>query len=118
MSVPDTFPHTGRWDSVGLDCAYCRHFVGPGSWPDREHVSRCGLHDLPLGIQLAADGYKDGEWFCRDFTAAPGSRAANLAVAHLERVRVNLRPRILYSFKPAGGDLGEHDFEELRARAR
>jgi len=118
MPVPDTFPHAARWDSVGLDCAYCEHFVGPECWPDDERVSRCGLHDLPLEIQLAASGYKDGEWFCRDFTAAPGGRAAKVAVGHLQRVRDNLQPQVLYRFMAGGGNLGEYAFEKLRAKAR
>jgi len=117
MAVTDTFPHTARWDSVGLDCAFCLHFVGPGSWPDGQRVSRCTLHDLSLDIELAPNGYKEGEWFCRDFTAGPDGRASMHAIAHLNRVRANLRPRVLYGFNGPDGTLKEHDFQELRALA-
>ena len=74
MTLKDTFPYTARWDSVGLDCSYCVHFIGPTSWPDKNHVSHCALHDLPLTIELGEDGFKQWEWFCRDFTYNLDSR--------------------------------------------
>lgn len=116
MPIPDTFPHSARWDSVGLDCTYCLHFIGPDSWPDRQGASRCAFHDLPLAIELAPDGYKDGEWFCRDFTAGSDGRVSKAALAHLDRVRANLRPRVLYTFDGPRGNLREHDFEQVRTR--
>jgi hypothetical protein len=118
MPIPDTFPHSARWDSVGLDCAYCLHCVGPASWPDGRQESRCALHDLPLAIELGPNGYKDGEWFCRDFRAGSDSRVSRAAVAHLDRVRATLDPNVLYAFDGPRRYLREHDFDQVRQPAR
>ena len=114
MSVRDTFPHTARWDSVGLDCSYCRHFSGPPSWPDVAGASRCGLHQLPLAIELGPDGYKQGEWFCRDFVQGDSKKASATAVRHLHLVRDDLAAEVLYGFSGTDGQLKEHSFGDLR----
>lgn len=114
MPVKDTFKYEARWDSVGLDCSDCRHFRAPSEWPDVERVSRCELHCVSLAIELAASGYKDMEWFCRDF--ADTGRAFPPAVAHLETIRQELAPRVLYRFYGADGYLVEHQMEQLEAR--
>jgi hypothetical protein len=116
MPIADTFPHAGHWDAVDLDCAYCTHFVGPQSWPDTARVSRCKLHDVPLTVQLAPTGYKEGEWFCRDFSKAPTSPVGSkAAIAHLEKLKPQLRPRILYGFHGADGNLKEYAMDDLQS---
>jgi len=67
MAMKDPFSYSARWDSVGLDCSNCQHFEGPSTWPDRKKVSKCKLHHLSLALELGRDGYKQGEWFCKDF---------------------------------------------------
>jgi hypothetical protein len=114
MPIKDTFKYDARWDSVGLDCSFCRHFRGPSEWPDTDRVSRCELHGVSLAIELAGSGYKDLEWFCRDF--ADTGRAFPPAVAHLEMLRDELEPRILYRFYGNDGYLVEHRMEHLEAR--
>lgn len=115
MPVPDTFPYTARWDSVGLSCGVCLHFRGPEHWPDVARTSRCALHELPLIVQLAPSGYMEGEWFCRDFE--DNGRAHPPAVQHFRAIRESLQGGVLYQFYCPGGNLGERSFEELRRPA-
>ena len=107
----DTFPYEARWDSVGLDCSNCVHFRRPPSWPDVHRVSCCGLHKLSLAIELLAAGYKDGEWFCRDFRD-DGSGFPK-AVRHFEAERAGFAPGVLYNFYGPDGQLGETEFSAL-----
>ena len=114
MPVKNTFEYEARWDSVDLDCSFCHHFRGPSEWPDVASVSHCELHGVSLAIELAASGYKDMEWFCRDF--ADTGRAFPPAVAHLETMRQELEPRVLYRFHSTDGYLVEYRMEQLEAR--
>lgn len=113
MPVKDTFKYEARWDSVGLDCSDCLHFRGPSQWPDTARVSWCELHGVSLAIELGESGYKNMEWFCYDFADAG---AFPSAVAHLESVRQQLEPRVLYRFYGTDGYLVEHQMEQLEAR--
>ncbi|MES2490924.1 MAG: hypothetical protein V4607_14140 [Pseudomonadota bacterium] len=112
MAVRDPFSYTARFDSVGLDCAFCKHFNGPQKWPDTDKLSSCKKHGLTLTIELAANGYKEGEWFCRDF--ANNGRAFTKAVAELIPVQKELNPQILYRAHGKDGLLQEYPFEEVR----
>jgi len=114
MPVKDTFKYEARFDSVGLDCSSCQHFRGPTAWPDTARVSRCALHGVSLALELAASGYKQGEWFCQAF--ANSGRAFPPAVAHLETIRQELEPAILYRFYGAEGYLVEHRMDHLEPR--
>ncbi|HEV2104449.1 MAG TPA: hypothetical protein VGU27_01880 [Candidatus Eisenbacteria bacterium] len=130
MPIRDTFPHTARWDSVGLDCSDCVHFAGPPSWPDVERMSRCTLHRLSLAVELGPNGYKEGEWFCRDFAAralqergllhrlfgrsGTHTRASPDAVRHLNGIKPELQPHVLYGFHGEDGNLKECPFAQLR----
>ena len=111
MPVKDTFEYAARWDSVGLDCSDCRHFSGPTDWPDTARLSQCKLHGVSLAIELGDTGYKNMEWFCRDF--ADTGRAFPRAVSHLETIRQLLEPRVLYRFYGTDGYLVEHQMREL-----
>jgi hypothetical protein len=90
------------------------HFIGPKAWPDLTHWSRCALHDVLLEVELGADGYKEGEWFCRDFVASADGRASKAAVIHLQEIRDHLRSDVLYGFYGSDGNLREYEFKELR----
>ena len=131
MPVRDTFPYNARWDSVGLDCSYCRHFSGPVSWPDSGRVSCCRLHQLSLATELGPKGFKKGEWFCRDFapTAPPPppgiiarvfgrseARPSAAALRHLDEMRDHLQPDVLYGFYGGDGNLKECPFAQLRGQ--
>ena len=128
MPVRDTFPHTARWDSVGVNCVSCRHFSGPASWPDSDRVSCCRLHGLSLAFQLDDRGFVDGEWFCRDFATptveAPAgllkrvftrsmSPTSSAAVDHLAQIRDQLQASVVYGFYGRDGNLQERPFSEL-----
>jgi hypothetical protein len=111
MPLPDTFPYTARWDSVGLGCYCCAHFQGPDKWPDSARASRCALHGLSLTVELNASGFMEGEWFCRDFR--DNGKAHAPAVQHLNEIRGSLQAGVLYRLHRADGNLGEHRFDEL-----
>ena len=64
--MKDPFSHSSRWDSVGLDCDSCTH-VSKSEWPNKDQSYDCHLHNLSLRIEIAKNGYKEGEWFCVDF---------------------------------------------------
>lgn len=111
MPIKDPFSYSARWDSVGLDCSYCIHFVGPLTWPDRERTSHCGLHNVSLSIELAETGYKEGEWFCKDF--ANKGKENKKAIEELEKTRDSLLPKVLYGAYGKDGYLKEVPFEKL-----
>lgn len=112
--VQDTFPYVSRWDSVGLDCAGCTHFQGPPAWPDVNRVSACRIHELALDVELNPNGFKRGEWFCTAFAASAGGRTTAAALRHLDTLRNELRPDVLYGFYGSDGNLKEYPFSQLR----
>ena len=75
VPLKDTFAYTARWDSVGLDCSYCSHFVGPAEWPDKARESRCRFHRISLAVEIGRNGYKEWEWFCKNFEDIKHQRA-------------------------------------------
>ena len=111
MPVEDTFEYSARWDSVGLDCGYCIHFSGPNTWPDEDQISRCTLHGLSLALELNQRGYKQWEWFCKDFEDT--GKAFSEAVAHFRSIRNELSPGILYRLYGKDDKLLEFPFEEI-----
>lgn len=111
MPVKDPFSYSARWDSVGLDCSYCIHFVGPTAWPDVERTSHCGLHNVSLAIELATTGFKEGEWFCKDFV--DNCKANKKAIEEFEKTRDLFLPAVLYGAYGKEGFLKEVTFEKL-----
>jgi len=111
MPIRDTFKYAARWDSVGLDCSFCRHFREPAQWPDTAHVSRCELHGISLAIELGSNDYKNWEWFCKDFTDI--GRAFPPSVAHFQVIRQQFEPGVLYRFYGDDGNLVEYKMTEL-----
>jgi hypothetical protein len=112
MMVKDPFSYSARWDTVGVDCAYCVYFAGPPTWPDIQRSSHCGLHKVSLAIELGCNGYKEGEWFCRDFN--DNGRAYDKAIEELEAVKESLQTNVLYGAYGPGGCLKEIEFENLK----
>ncbi len=83
-----------------------------------------------MALELGPNGFKRGEWFCRDFADAGRVIPAGLlsrnfgdrphlatnhdALETLERIRADLLPDVLYEFGAPGSDLKEQPFSALR----
>jgi hypothetical protein len=122
MTIRDPFSYSDRWGSVGLDCSYCVHFAGPVTWPDTQRISHCTLHKVSLLIELIDNGYKDGEWFCKDFKDDGGLRTHNgggrinpLAQKEFDNIKDQLDPQKLYGAYGKNGNLKEYDFNDLKS---
>jgi len=111
MRTPDTFSYSARWDSVGLDCSYCTHFVGPEKWPDGSRISSCSFHKVSLAIELGKNGYKNWEWFCSNFSNNGSAHPS--AFAHLQKINHSLKPGVLYRLYSEDGYLIENDISKL-----
>jgi len=94
MTIKDPFSYSDRWDSIGLDCSDCTHQANADYWPNRQRDYKCGLHDVPLRVQLAMNGYKQGEWFCKDFEN--NGKANRDALKEFENIRPLLEVKMLY----------------------
>jgi hypothetical protein len=120
MPIRDPFSYSGRWDSVGLDCSNCVHFKEPKLWPDSQKLSHCKLHKISLSIELGKNGYKEGEWFCKDFQS--NGTANQKAVKEFQTVKDHLESRKLY--RAYGGAfngnavLKEYNFNNLKSSKR
>lgn len=114
MTIRDPFSYSARWDSVGLDCSYCIHFAGPATWPDAQRISHCALHKISLSIEIANDGRKVGEWFCKDFKDDGGGRTSPKAQKEFDNIKDKLEPQKLYGAYGKNGNLKEHSFNELK----
>ena len=112
-STFDNFPRAGRWDSVGLGCHTCKHFRGPPEWPDTKAFSACLLHRRGLVVELATDGYMEGEWLCHD--CLPTKRANTQAVQHLERTRDNIPVGLLFRLEVPNHEMRGIPLTELPA---
>lgn len=112
MAIRDFFSYSDRWDSVGIDCSYCAHFVGPASWPDKERMSHCAFHKVSLAIELRESGYKEGEWFCKEFKNND-KRTNPKALQEFENIRGQLDFQKLYGAYGKEGNLKEFDFKDF-----
>jgi hypothetical protein len=74
----DPFSHSARWDSVGLDCEFCKH-INSNDWPNEDSEYSCRLHAKSLRIEIGDRGYKVGEWFCSKFEDNGRSHPKSLA---------------------------------------
>lgn len=104
--IKDPFSYSARWDSVGLDCSFCKHFIGPETWPDEKRVSRCGYHNVSLAFQLREGNFKGGEWFCKHFL--DNGRAFPRAVREFKTIEADLEEDIVYGAYGEKGQLKEH----------
>ena len=111
MPIKDSFSYDARWNSVGLDCQHCRHFQGPENWPDKEGASFCKLHNKSLMIELNSNGYKEFEWFCKDFD--DNGSAYSKALQHFYEIRKGLSPGVLYRLYGKDGNLVEYRMKDL-----
>lgn len=46
----DIFSDFSRWDSIGLNCAGCKHFQAPPQGPDIDKQSRCEMYNISLAV--------------------------------------------------------------------
>lgn len=111
MPTKDTFSYEDRWDSVGLSCGTCRHQANNREWPNKNRNYRCGLHDVPLRVELNPTGYIQGEWFCKDFEDNGESHASS--VKHFMAIRETLPGNTLLGFYGSDGFLKEIPFSDL-----
>jgi len=111
MTVEDPISYSARWDSVGLDCSYCVHQANGDHWPNTERDYKCGLHNVPLRVQLMESGYKNGEWFCKDFEN--NGRANRKALKELKTILVLLQAGVLYGCYGQDHLLKEVPFKKL-----
>lgn len=108
--MKDPYSYAARWSSIGLDCSNCEHFRGPDTWPDKHRVSECTLHGLSLAVQLNEENYKQGEWFCANFSNV--GTANQIAVREFESIRPQLRTTVLYGGYGNNSELVEIEFHE------
>jgi hypothetical protein len=111
MMIEDTFSYSDRWDGFDIDCSACTHEANGDHWPNTERDNKCGLHNVPLRIELRESGYKEGEWFCRDFEN--NGKAYPKAMKELESMRTLLQVRVLYGCYGQNHLLKEVPFEKL-----
>jgi len=106
----DPFSYSSRWDSVGLDCSNCKYFGEPDKWPDMDKQTKCLFHNISLQRQIGTNGYKEGEWFCKDFNNV---NAQPKALAEFKFIKENLCANILYGVYGKGKQLIEIEFGNL-----
>lgn len=108
--MKDPFSYSARWDSVGLDCAFCVH-QSEVEWPNKKRDYSCRLHEMSLAVTIAKNGFKEGEWFCSSFGS--NGEANPKAVKELISIKDLLNPNILYGAYGENGNLKEIPFSEL-----
>jgi len=108
--MKDPFSYSARWDSVGLDCAFCK-YEKEVEWPNKDRDYSCISHGIALVATIAEDGFKEGEWFCSSFEN--NGKANNKAINELNAMKIELEPNILYGAYGKNGNLKEIPFNEL-----
>lgn len=110
--VNDPFSYSARWDSIGLDCAFCKFFGSPKRWPDSQQEVFCNKHRVSLRYRLSTRNYLDGEWFCKHFEN--NGRAFEKAVSEFESIRKELDDFVIYGGYSNNGYLKEVLIKDLR----
>ena len=108
--MKDPFSYSARWDSVGIDCAFCKH-QSIVEWPNTEKKYKCKLHGISLATTLDLNGYKEGEWFCSKFEN--NGRAHKAGIKELDSIRKLLDPNTLYGAFGNEGRLKQIPFTNL-----
>ncbi|ODB95260.1 hypothetical protein A3197_18080 [Candidatus Thiodiazotropha endoloripes] len=106
----DPFSYSARWDSVGLDCAFCKN-QKEVEWPNNERNYSCLLFGISLEVTIASNGFKEGEWFCSSFESNGEANAK--AINEFNSIKSHLEPNILYGAYGEDGKLKEIPFNEL-----
>lgn len=108
--MKDPFSYSARWDSVGLDCAFCIH-QKEVEWPNKNRDYACKLHGISLAKTIAKNGFKEGEWFC--FAFENNGEAYEKAINEFNTIKEKLSPDILYGAYGKDENLKETPFNEL-----
>jgi hypothetical protein len=108
--MKDPFSYSARWDSVGLDCTFCKH-QSDAKWPNIAKDYKCNLHKISLAKEIGENGFKDGEWFCSEFSN--NGKANSKAVDEFKTIKHELNPDILYGAYGIGQQLKEIPFVDL-----
>jgi ubiquinone/menaquinone biosynthesis C-methylase UbiE len=109
--VKDPFSYAARWDSIGLDCAFCKFFSRPTKWPDSQEEVFCNKHRVSLKYRLTKTDYLDGEWFCKFFDNS--GRALTRAVSEFESIREELDGSTIYDGYSEDGNLKELQIKSI-----
>ena len=108
--MKDIFTYSARWNTVGLDCSFCKHEKSV-EWPNKNRDYACQLHRISLTPTITKDGFKEGEWFCSKFEN--NGKANVKAINEFESFRGELESNILYGAYGKDGILKEIQFTEL-----
>ena len=108
--MDDPFSYSARWDSVGLDCSNCNH-QNTVEWPNLKRDYACELHKVSLSIEVAENGYKEGEWFCLSFFDNGTSNSKS--IKEFQTIKQHLDSTVLYGAYGKNKQLKEIDFLEL-----
>ncbi len=108
--MKDPFSYLARWDSLGLDCSYCKHSKQV-EWPNRSRDYACAKHSISLACILMKSGFQEGEWFCSSFDN--NGKANETAFNQLESIRSKLNREVLYGAYGKDGELKEIPFDEI-----
>ena len=106
----DPFSYSARWDSIGLGCAFCKH-QSKTQWPNESRDYSCELHSISLAVQLAKNGFIEGEWFCSSFTN--DGNADSRALIEFESIQPKMELNVLYGAYGEDKKLKEIPFDEL-----
>jgi hypothetical protein len=68
---------------------------------------------VSLAIELRKSGYKEGEWFCKDFTN--NGKASSMAIGELETIKDELQDGVLYGAYGEGRILKEYPFASIES---
>ena len=109
--MEDTFSYSARWDSIGLDCSYCKNRKDI-DWPDVDKEFSCNLHQLNLSATHNESGYREGEWFCKSFEN--DGKANSNALEVFGEIKSRLSSNVLYGGYGDNGQLKELCFDQLK----
>jgi hypothetical protein len=109
MPIKDEFLYDDRWGSVGLDCSKCKYEKKVKKWPIDSGVYYCNFHHKSLDVEINLKGYKEGEWFCKNFEN--NGNIKKEVMDKFDGIKNNLEEKILYGFYGEDGFLKEVNLE-------
>ncbi len=110
MPIKDIFTYDGRWDSVGLDCSKCKNERKVEKWPVKNGEYYCNFHHKSLDAEINLEGYKEGEWFCKNFET-DGSINKEV-MGKFNNIKNKLEEKKLYGLYGDNGFLKEVDLNK------
>ncbi len=94
--IKDILLYKCRWDSLGVNCVFCKYHVSKGL---PITYLCCKKYSLSLNIELCInkDGIAGGicgEWFCKDFE--DDGNACPDGIKEFEKIKDQLEENVLY----------------------